>query len=82
MIDKDLMAILICPESHVPLTLANEQLIRRVNAAIAAGTVKSQNGRRVDRPLAGALVRQDGKRLYPIVDDIPVLLFDESISLE
>jgi uncharacterized protein YbaR (Trm112 family) len=31
--------------------------------------------------LAGGLVREDRQWLYPIVDDIPVMLVDEAISL-
>ena len=32
--------------------------------------------------LDAALITDDGKRIYPVIDDIPVLLEEESISLE
>jgi uncharacterized protein YbaR (Trm112 family) len=35
----------------------------------------------VKQALAGGLVRQDGKIVYPVRDDIPVLLVDEGIAL-
>lgn len=84
MIDKQLLEILVCPQNHTPLSLADEELIERLNRAVTAEDVKVVNlgGAPVEEPLAGGLVRQDGKILYPIVDDIPVLLVGEAISLE
>jgi len=84
MIDKQLLDILVCPQDHTPLSLADEELVERLNRAVTAEDVKVVNlgGGPVEEPLAGGLVRQDGKILYPIVDDIPVLLVDEAIALE
>ena len=82
MITKDLLDLLVCPENHTPLALADEGLIDRVNRAIARGQIVSRAGGKVETPIDGGLVRQDGQLLYPIVDDIPVLLIDEAIPLE
>ena len=82
MIDKEILDVLVCPEDHSPLSLAGEDLLERLNAAIAAGRVENREGTKVEAALHGGLVRQDGKLLYPIVDDIPVLLVEEAISLE
>jgi len=82
MIDKQLAAILVCPENQTPLELAEDELIARLNRAIAAGKLKNRAGHAVERPLQGGLVRQDQTLLYPVVDDIPVLLVDEAILLE
>jgi uncharacterized protein len=81
MIDKEILSILVCPADHTPLKLADEQLLARLNRAIAAGRIKNQSGGAVEQPLAGGLVRADGALLYPIIDDIPVLLADEAILL-
>lgn len=81
MIDKDLLAILACPETRQPLAEANAEQLKRVNESIAAGSVKNVGGVAVKQPLDGGLVRQDGKRIYPVRDDIPVLLVDEGIAL-
>ena len=82
MISKELLDLLVCPESRMPLKLADEELLARLNQAIAAGKVKNRSGQPVTESLAGALLRQDGNVLYPIIDDIPIMLVDEAIPLE
>lgn len=81
MIDKKLLEILVCPESHTPLRPAGDELLARLNAAIAEGKLTNRAGHPVAEPLAEALVREDGQLVYPIVEGIPVLLVDEAISL-
>ncbi len=74
------MDLVFCPQTRQGLRRAQVSLIERVNRAIAAGQVVNLGGRRVDKPIDGALVRQDGQLLYPIVDEIPVLLAEEAID--
>lgn len=81
MIDKDLLAILACPETHQPLSEAGAETLKRVNERISAGRAKNVGGADVKQALAAGLVRQDGKIIYPVRDDIPVLLVDEGIAL-
>ncbi|MBK7876447.1 MAG: hypothetical protein IPJ77_11955 [Planctomycetes bacterium] len=80
-IDKDLLSILICPESHQPLAEASAELLERVNERIQKGGLKNQGGAAVDAKLDAALVRADQKRVYPIRDGIPLLLVDEGLAL-
>jgi len=82
MIDKDLLKILVCPENHTPLSLADQSLVDRLNRAVAAGNLKNRVGQPVQSPLEGGLVREDGTLFYPIIDAIPVLLIDEAIPLD
>ena len=82
MIDKKLLEILVCPERRTPLRIAEQTLLERLNRAIGAGRVKNKLGETVEEPLAGGLVSQDDVLLYPVIDEIPVLLVDEAIPLE
>lgn len=80
-IDPQLMEILACPEDKSPLHLAGEELVAKINAAIAAGKISNRGGNPVSEPIAEGLVRKDGNWLYPVRDDIPVMLVEEAIPL-
>lgn len=83
MIDKDLLNILACPETKQELELADAALIEKINRAISAGKLKTRSGQKLSSPIDGGLVqRKDRKYLYPIMDQIPVLLIEEAIPLE
>jgi len=81
LIDKDLLEILACPETHQPLTLAEDDLVATVNARIEAGECTNVAGEKVERPIDEGLVREDGAIVYPVRNSIPVLLIDEGIAL-
>jgi uncharacterized protein YbaR (Trm112 family) len=81
MIDPELLEILACPDTHQPLTMADDALVGSLNAAIEGGGLQNVGGSPVEGPLDGGLVREDGAVVYPIRDRIPVLLVDEGISL-
>ena len=82
MIDGDLLDILACPENKTPVKLADQSLIDAINSAIEKGDVLNRGGQKTEEPIDGGLVREDGAYLYPIQDDIPIMLIDEAIPLE
>jgi uncharacterized protein YbaR (Trm112 family) len=82
MIAPSLLEILCCPESRQPVALADDHTVQKLNAAIAAGTVKNRAGQPVREKVDGALARSDGKYLYPIRQNIPVMLIDEAIPAQ
>jgi len=81
LVDQSLLDILVCPESRQPLRLADEALLDRLNVSVRAGSLTNKAGLPVSDPLDEGLVREDGKVLYPVRDDIPILLIDEAIPL-
>jgi uncharacterized protein YbaR (Trm112 family) len=53
-----------------------------VNGAIERGLLKNKAQKSVTEKLDGGLVRSDNKILYPVREDIPVMLIDEGIPLD
>ena len=80
-ISNELLEILACPETKQPLTFAASTLLARLNDRIRQGQLTNRRGTSVIEPIDGGLVRKDGRYLYPIRDDIPVMLIDEAIPL-
>lgn len=82
MVDTELLKMLVCPETHQPLREADPALLAKLNEAIRAGQLKNRSGAPVTETLTEALLREDGQVLYPVREEIPILLVDEGISLE
>jgi uncharacterized protein YbaR (Trm112 family) len=81
-VDKDLLAILCCPETKLDVSLADDALISKVNDAVSRGVLKNKAQKPVTEMLDGGLIRADKKILYPIREDIPVMLIEEGIPLD
>ncbi len=79
--DAGLLEILCCPETHQQLALAAPSALEQLNRQIAGGRLKNRAGRTVMGKFDGGLVRADGKYLYPLRQNIPILLVDEAIPL-
>ncbi len=82
MIDSELLEILCCPETKQPVTLVEGETIDRINEKIEAGEVKNRGGQPVTEKIEAGLLREDHKFLYPIRDDIPIMLEEEAIPFE
>jgi uncharacterized protein YbaR (Trm112 family) len=80
-ISQDLLEILVCPETRQPVALADASVRARLNAEIDAGRLRNRGGDKVAERIDEGLLRQDGKVLYVVDDDIPVMLIEESIEL-
>lgn len=81
MISKELLEILACPDTKMPLVLAEPELLEQLNELISKGELRNQDGDIVVDPMEEALVREDGELLYPIREEIPILLSGEAIAL-
>ena len=80
-VSAELLEILVCPETLQPLRSAEENVLGPLNQEITAGRLRNRGGDTVKDPIREGLVREDGRVLYVVADDIPVMLVDESIEL-
>ena len=80
-IDPTLLKILVCPESKDTVSPAPEEILQTLNTLIEKQELKNKAGKLIKDKLAAGLLRSDGKRLYPVIDNIPVMLIDEGIEL-
>lgn len=81
MIDPELLKVLCCPETHQSVAPAAADEIEKLNQQIASGSLKNRAGQPIREKIDGGLLRADGKFLYPIRQEIPVMLIDEAIAL-
>ena len=79
-VDGKLLEILCCPVSKVPLIRLSASRLKKLNEAISAGEVQYVHGEAVDEPLREALITEDSRVIYPVVDDIPILLEERGIG--
>ena len=80
-VNAELLEILVCPETKQSLRVADASVISGVNEKIEAGSLRNRGGDKVEKSISEGLVREDGRILYVVDDDIPVMLVEESIEL-
>lgn len=79
-VDGKLLEILCCPVSKTPLIALGSDKLEELNAAIAKGEVLYVGGEGVQDSLQEALITEDKKVIYPVQDNIPVLLEEKGIG--
>jgi len=57
-------------------------LIEQLNQSIEKREIYNRINQLVEKTLDGGLIREDGKYLYPIIEEIPILLIDEAIPID
>lgn len=79
-VDGKLLEILCCPVSKSPLIVLGQTKLDKLNKAIANGEALYIDGEKVTAPLTEGLITEDGKVIYAVQDDIPVLLEEKGIG--
>ena len=79
--NPELLEILVCPETRQALHLAEPGFVDDLNRRIGEGAVHNRAGQTVRAKVDGGLIRADGRFVYPIRQDIPVMLIEEAIPL-
>lgn len=80
-IDKDFLELLACPDTKQSVAEAPADLIQKLNQAIAEHKLKNVQGKSVEEKLDSGLIREDKAVLYPVREDIPIMLVEEGIPL-
>ncbi len=79
-ISQEMIKILCCPVTKQPVELLAQDRLDKLNDLIKQGQVKDKDGSSVDLVAEGALITEDGKTIYRIDDDIPVMLAKAGID--
>jgi uncharacterized protein YbaR (Trm112 family) len=61
--------------------MAEPALVEKLNQQIAGGSMKNRGGKPVQEKIDAGLIRTDGKIVYPIRRDIPVMLVEEGLPI-
>jgi uncharacterized protein YbaR (Trm112 family) len=80
MIDKRLLDILCDPVTKSPVRPLAAGELEALGRAVAAGKISTEGGAALKAPPSAGLITRDGRTIYRIEDDIPVMLPDEAIA--
>ena len=78
-IDPEFLQLLRSPDTRRPLRQAAPAELERTNALIGAGKARNRAGELVRERLQEGLVPDGEQVIYPVRDDIPILLKHEAI---
>ena len=81
MINKELLDILCCPETKQDVLFTEGTIIEKINLAIKNKKLKRRDGTIISEPIDAGLLRADKRFLYPIKENIPIMLINESIDM-
>lgn len=81
-VKKELLEILCCPVTQKPVEVLPADKLARLNKLIESGSLKNIGGAKIEQAINEALITVDGKIIYRIDEDIPVMLSDEGISAD
>lgn len=79
-ISEELLALLCCPETRQPLTLAGVKVLAKLESMRIAGGLRTRGGEEIREQIDGGLLRADGALFFLIRDGIPMLLPEEAIE--
>jgi uncharacterized protein YbaR (Trm112 family) len=78
--DKRLLDILCCPTTKLPVRLLDDGELAALNRAIAQSEVADAGGTRIGTGVTAGLITRDGRTIYRVEDDIPIMLADAAIA--
>ncbi len=81
MVAEELLALLRCPETRQPLTVATSDLIARLESLRVEGNLRDRAGNLFSHPVESGLVTADDALFYPNREGIPGMIAGEAIDL-
>ncbi len=78
-INQELLDILCCPKTKVPVERFPEDQIKTLNNLVQQGKLLYADGSKVDETISEALITEDHKTIYRVDDGIPIMLIDKGI---
>ena len=80
-IDKNIIDIVCCPVTRLPMELMPKQKLHELNKFIKDSELVNRDGTVLVDELHEALITRDGKFAYPIENGIQILLEGHGIAL-
>lgn len=77
--DTQLLDILVCPVTGAALRRLEADELDTLNARVEAGNARYVDGTTVEAGLDAGLITSDGRTVYRVDDDIPVMLPERGI---
>jgi uncharacterized protein YbaR (Trm112 family) len=81
-LNDELVEILCCPVSKVPVRRMDSGELDRLNEAITAGRVLHVDRSAVEQKLEEGLITEDSKVIYAVDAGIPIMLEEKGIPVD
>ncbi len=79
LIPEVILDVLACPVTKNSLCIISDEVLLKVNDSILKKKCRNVKGDQIKHPLRAALYEPHQKRIYPIIEGIPILIEKESI---
>lgn len=81
MVSDELLNILVCPKTKLPLKVADSTVLDALNKTIKKKECKTIGGVEITKEIEEALIEKTNKTVYIIDDNIPNLIYEEAVML-
>ena len=79
--DPNLLNIICCPVTREKLSIATSKQLEFINTEIVKNNLIKLDGSIAEKPQSKALINATNTLLYPIEEDIPILLEGKAIEI-
>lgn len=79
-LSRHLLTQLVCPVSKLGLHLLKDDQLVYLNAEINAGNIRNMAGEKITEPFKQALITENQTMIYPLIEDVPLLVESKGID--